>query len=484
MLRVIKSFSLCYRHSLFVAAFIGFFFTALSHASTPPLNVTAPVATPLSNVLTKVMPAIVNIAVVGERTRGATDKNNPDADDEDSGPTNDNSPQQAPSPPKQGQDQGSQRFEGTGSGVIINASKGYIVTNAHILRDTRVVTVGLADGRRFKAKVVGVDTVSDIAIIRINAAGLTQLAFGDSDKLEVGELVAAIGNPFGLQQTVTTGVVSALRRSGLGIDGLENFIQTDASINPGNSGGALINMKGYLIGINTALIGPVNGNVGIGLAIPSNMVKLVADELVKEGKVSRGLLGIFVQDLTPELADAMNISGKKGALISNVMPGSPAQKAGLEVQDVVLGINDIEITTGTQLRNIVGLLPLKSKLSIRVLRKDKLLTVNAIIISPQELKKATEPGLSSSLEGVRLTSYDELNPNFGLVKGVVVLDVDETSDAWISGLRAGDMVLSVNGQVTPNLEALLNLVKQDNKHLLIKVARGGGIMFLVLNQYS
>src|SRR5262249_18310938 len=161
-----------------------------------------------------------------------------------------------------------------------------------------------------------------------------------------------------------------------------------------NSGGALINMKGYLVGINTALIGPVSGNVGIGLAIPSNMVKLVADELIKDGKVSRGLLGIFVQDLTPELADALNISGKKGALITNVMSGSPAQKAGLEVQDVVLGINEVKITSSAQLRNIVGLLPLNSKLSILILRKDKLLTVKATIISPQELKRATEPGLS------------------------------------------------------------------------------------------
>jgi S1-C subfamily serine protease len=243
-------------------------------------------------------------------------------------------------------------------------------------------------------------------------------------------------------------------------------------------------MQGHLIGINTALIGPIGGNVGIGLAIPSSMVKLITDELIKNGKVERGLLGVFVQDLTPELADAMNISGKKGALVTNVMSGSPAQKAGLEVQDVVIDINGTEITGSSQLRNMVGLMPLKSKLAIRVLRKDKVVSLKAVIVSPKEFKKATEPGSSSLFEGVRLTSYDELIPDFGLVKGVVALDVDETSDAWISGLRQGDMIISVNGKETVNLETLLTLVKGSDNHLLLKVGRGAGVIFLVLNKYS
>lgn len=460
-----------------------------SQATLPP-QVVDKAAPTLAGVLPNVMPAIVNVTVVGEMPRSALSRANDDnsSDNDDSQSPSPSNTQQNPPPDvppsKQGQLPPMQRYEEVGSGVIVNAGKGYIVTNAHVLQGAKVVTITLGDGRRFKAKIVGTDRASDIAVLQINAPNLTQLLFGDSDKLQVGEFVAAIGNPFGLHQTVTTGVVSALHRSDLGIEGLENFIQTDASINPGNSGGALVDLKGHLVGINTALIGPVSGNVGIGLAIPSNMVKLIADELIRYGKVQRGLLGVFVQDLTPDLADALNISGKKGALITNVMPGSPAQKAGVQVQDVITRINDTDITSGAQLRNMMGLLPLKSKVYLIVLRKDKALTLEATLISPKEFKMATEPSLASFLEGVRLTSYDELIPDFGLVKGVVVLDVDETSDAWISGLRPGDMILGANGQEAINIETLLNIVKDNTKQLLLKVGRGQNIIFLVLNKYS
>lgn len=464
-----------------------------SQATLPP-QVVDKAAPTLAGVLPNVMPAIVNVTVIGEMPRNAlsraNDDNNSGTDDSQSQSPSSPTPNTQQNPPpdvppsKQGPLPPMQRYEEVGSGVIVNAGKGYIITNAHVLQGAKVVTITLGDGRRFKAKIVGTDRASDIAVLQINAPNLTQLLFGDSDKLQVGEFVAAIGNPFGLHQTVTTGVVSALHRSDLGIEGLENFIQTDASINPGNSGGALVDLKGYLVGINTALIGPVSGNVGIGLAIPSNMVRLIADELIRYGKVQRGLLGVFVQDLTPDLADALNISGKKGALITNVMPGSPAQKAGVQVQDVITRINDTDITSGAQLRNMMGLLPLKSKVYLIVLRKDKALTLEATLISPKEFKMATEPSLASFLEGVRLTSYDELIPDFGLVKGVVVLDVDETSDAWISGLRPGDMILGANGKEATNVETLLNIVKGDTKRLLLKVGRGQNIIFLVLNKYS
>lgn len=450
----------------------------------------------LTNVLAGVMPAVVNVTVIGEEAvyptmRGGRVNNQEQPNerggngegegDEQSNDANDAPSSEAPRPSL------SRRFMEMGSGVIIktDGDKGYIVTNAHVIRDAKLVTITLADGRRFKAKLIGTDRMSDIAVLQINAKDLTTAKFGDSDKLQVGDFVAAIGNPFGLHQTVTSGVVSALHRSDLGIEGYENFIQTDASINPGNSGGALVNLKGELVGINTALVGPISGNVGIGLSIPSNMVANVVLQLIKNGRVERGVLGVMVQELTPDLAEAFNISGKKGALITNVTSGSPADKAGIQPQDVVQRIDNVDITSGSQLRNLLGLIPINTKITLVILRKDKVLTLKATIVSPKALKMQTEtPAIASFLDGVRLTSYDELIPDFGAIKGVGVLDVDETSDAWISGLRPGDVILAGNGQAITNLDDLLHLAKGDSKRLLLKIGRGPGIIFLVLNNYN
>lgn len=469
-----------------VAAFMSF-----SASAAIPVQSTSNSSTPtLANVLSTVMPAIVNVTVIGD-TQVPYPLQNPrdgrnQSDNEKDNQGNEQDNQGLPPGPAENPSI-AQRFGEVGSGVIVKAEgdKAYIVTNAHVVRDAKLVTVTLSDGRRFKARVIGIDAMSDLAVLQVAATGLTIVQFGDSDKLQVGDFVAAIGNPFGLHQTVTSGVVSALHRSDLGIEGYENFIQTDASINPGNSGGALINLKGELVGINTALIGPIGGNVGIGLSIPSNMVKDVVAQLLRYGKVNRGVLGVMVQELTPALADAFNISGKKGALITNVTTGSPADKAGLQAQDVVVRINDTDIISGSQLRNILGLLPINTNVTLVVLRKDKMLTLKATIVSPKALKMQTEPpAVASFLGGVRLTSYDELIPDFGPVKGVGVLDVDETSDAWISGLRAGDVILAANGQPINNLDELLHLAKGDSKRLLLKIGRGPGIIFLVINTYS
>ncbi|MDF3055401.1 MAG: degP [Gammaproteobacteria bacterium] len=411
----------------------------------------------LAEALNNAMPAVVNVTVLGEVPAKYLQK--PDA-------------------PKQ--------FQEMGSGVIINAKKGYIVTNAHVIKNGKVTTIMLKDGRRFKAKVLGTDAPSDLAILQINADNLTQIKISNSDTLRVGDFVAAIGTPFGLHQTVTSGVVSALHRSDLGIEGYENFIQTDASINPGNSGGALVNLKGELVGINTALIGPIGGNVGIGLSIPSNMVMQIANQLIKGGTVSRGVVGVMVQNLTPELADALELSGKKGGLVTNVVPGSPADKAGLQVQDIIEKINNITIENGTQVRNIIGLLPVNTKLTIYVHRKDKPITLQATIADPKAYKAATEPASASLFDGVRLTTYDELTPGFGIVKGVAVLDVDEMSDAWISNLRPSDVILEANGQKVSNLDQLMEVVKkqESSKSLLLKIGRGQGIIFIVAQAYS
>lgn len=437
---------------------ITLFHPSIGHATPAETPESAPLTQSLSDILSETMPAVVNVTVMGEIPVKTSQKPN--------------------MPPS------SKQFHEMGSGVIIDAKEGYIVTNAHVIKNGKVITIMLNDGRRFKAKVIGTDALSDVAILQINADNLTEIKIADSDKLKVGDFVAAIGTPFGLHQTVTSGVVSVLHRSELGIEGYENFIQTDASINPGNSGGALLNLKGELVGINTALIGPVGGNVGIGLSIPSNMVSQVAEQLIKNGSVKRGVLGVMVQNLTPELADAFKLAGKKGGLVTNVVSGSPAEKAGLQVQDVIEKINNITIESGSQVRNIIGLLPINTKIKIYIHRKEKPMALEATIMDPKTYRTATEPASASLFDGVRLTTYDELTPGFGLVKGVAVLDVSEMSDAWISGLRPADVILEANSQKVSNLDQLMEVVKgESNNSLLIKLGRGQGIIFIVMHTY-
>jgi Do/DeqQ family serine protease len=266
-------------------------------------------------------------------------------------------------------DQRPRDVEATGSGVIVDAANGYVLTNYHVIEDAETVEVTTKDNRRFKAHIVGRDPETDVAVLKIGAKNLKAVPFGDSDRLEVGDFVVAIGNPFGLGQTVTSGIVSALGRSGLGIEGYEDFIQTDASINPGNSGGALVDLRGRLVGINTAILAPGGGNIGIGFAVPVNMARRVMDQLVRYGEVKRGRIGVAIQDLTPDLAQAMSTPHTTGAVIARVEPDSPAARAGLRSGDLVVSANGVPVRSGTQLRNVIGLSGVGSAVDLRINRK-------------------------------------------------------------------------------------------------------------------
>jgi Do/DeqQ family serine protease len=258
-----------------------------------------------------------------------------------------------------------------GSGVIVDARRGYVLTNSHVVANAAEVQVTLKDGRTYPARLVGSDPETDIALLQLDASDLTAVPLGDSGRLQVGDLVIAIGNPFGLGQTVTSGIVSALGRSGLGIEGYEDFIQTDASVNPGNSGGALVNSRGELVGINTAILGPTGGNIGIGFAVPVNMARAVMTQLIEHGEVRRGRLGITIQDLTPSLADAIGLELRGGAVISEIEAGSAAARAGLAPGDVIVAVNGQPVLDADDLRNLIGLMPVGSTLAIVLYREGR-----------------------------------------------------------------------------------------------------------------
>ncbi len=348
--RPVLSGSRGFRYGLFLVALMVWLFAASADATMPIGD------NPLPNMLEGVMPAVVNIST---RTRIRYEEN-PLLRDPFFRHFFD-----VPSMPREREQQS------LGSGVIVDTETGYIITNYHVIGKADQITVTLYDRRSFDASVVGSDPDTDIALIKINAPNLIALGQGNSDKLRVGDFVVAIGNPFGLGQTVTSGIVSALGRSSLGIEGYEDFIQTDASINPGNSGGALVDTGGALVGINTAIIGPSGGNIGIGFAIPINMVNQVMGQIIRYGNIQRGHLGIQVQDLTPALARGFDLATDRGALISGVMDGSPAKLAGLTGGDVVTAVNGIAVDSAAKLRNYIGLARVGDMVTLDVLRKDK-----------------------------------------------------------------------------------------------------------------
>jgi len=363
-----------------------------------------------------------------------------------------------------------------GSGVIVDARQGLVITNHHVIEHADEIAVTLADGRRFQAARVGADADTDVAIIRIPAENLTALPLGDSDRLEVGDFVVAIGNPFGLGQTVTSGIVSALRRTGLGIKGYEDFIQTDAPINPGNSGGALVNLRGELIGINTAIIGPSGGNVGIGFAIPANMVRDVMDQLVTYGEVRRGQLGIMIQDLTPDLAQAMGLPGRQtGAVVAKVEAGSAAERAGLRVGDVITEVGKVPVRGSTDLRNKIGLLRVGNVAELTVLRGGRTLTVRATLTAP--LKAVLQGAeLSPLLEGA---SFGPTGPTTA-AGGVEIVAVQAGSRAFRAGLRKGDIITSVNQQPVSGPDEFAAKAKDSPNRLLLNIVRDGTALFIVL----
>lgn len=426
----------------------------------------------LAPVLKTVMPAIVNVAVQGVIPAGLPVNN---GKDDNQGEDN---PQSA------SQDK-PRKFQSIGSGVIVDPQNGIIITNDHVIRNATLITITLNDGRRLKARLIGSDSETDLAVLKIEAKNLKSLPIGDSDKAEVGDFVVAIGNPFGLNsfgnsQSATFGIISALKRSDLNIEGIENFIQTDAAINPGNSGGALINTRGELIGINTAILSPYGGNVGIGFAIPVNMAKDVVQQLIKFGSIHRGLMGIFVQHLTPELAQAMGYQEDfQGALVAQVNEDSPAEKAGLKAGDIIIQINDTKITQATQVKTTISLLRVGSNAKIVIKRDGKELTLTAEVTDIKKHEQKLQAN-NPFLYGLALRSYEQDSPLHGHIIGVQIAGATENSAGWRAGLRPGDVIISANKQPIKDVKSLQSIAQNKKQELLVQILRGPGAMYLLI----
>ena len=375
-------------------------------------------------------------------------------------------------PPDQKMPQ-SRRTQSAGSGVIINAKEGTVITNHHVIDGADEIHVGLEDGRSYKATLIGSDPEVDIAVLQLEEfEDLTDIKIANSDGLEVGDFVIAIGNPFGLGQTVTSGVVSALGRSGLGIEGYENFIQTDASINPGNSGGALVNLNGELVGINTAIMAPAGGNIGIGFAIPSNMADSSIDQILEHGEVKRGQLGVIIQDLSRELAEAFDIDKQqRGVVIAGVQPGSAAESAGLEAGDIVISIDGEPVESSAQLRNEIGQRRIGQKLRVTILRDGKTKVVQAKV-GEAVTQLASNGSVHPFLEGASLESFSD--------GGVEITAIERDSTAAESGLRPGDVILSANRYKVGDLDDLRKILKQPSQRVVLRVKRGNAALYLVL----
>ncbi len=419
----------------------------------------------LAPMLERVLPAVVNIYTESRVTeqRQSPFRNDPFFEKFFGGP--------------QGQPR-ERRVSSLGSGVIIDADKGHVITNSHVISGADQISVRLNDGRDLEATLVGQDADADIAVIQIPADALQHVEIGDSDKLRVGDFVVAIGNPFGLGQTATSGIVSALGRSGLNIEDYEDFIQTDASINQGNSGGALVNLRGELVGINTAILAPGGGNIGIGFAIPINMAQLLTRQIIEYGEVRRGRLGVIAQNLSPELAEALGISSTKGAVISQVMPDTAAEAAGLKEGDVIIAVDDREISDASGLRNTIGLYRADDEVSIRFIRDEEESTLR-IRLKPIDAPQGQGQKLSARLEGVRLEDIDDQEGTQG-ERGVRVAQVEQGSPAFQAGLREGDLIISVNKQPVYGLKDVEQSISEQDSMLLLNILRGNSGLFIVI----
>ncbi|OGT47952.1 MAG: hypothetical protein A3F17_03160 [Gammaproteobacteria bacterium RIFCSPHIGHO2_12_FULL_41_15] len=362
-----------------------------------------------------------------------------------------------------------------GTGAIIDANKGYVITNAHVVDHSKNILVTLKDGRRARAHLVGQDNGFDIAVLQISLKQLKALTFADSGNLQVGDFVTAIGSPFGLSQSVTTGIVSALHRSK--IEGTQNFIQTDASINPGNSGGPLINLEGQVVGINTAIFTTNNANIGIGFAIPGNTAQQVAEQLIHFGHIQRGMLGVMGQTLTAELADAMRIKGE-GVLVTEVKPDTPAAEADIKAEDIITRVNGNVIRDATELHNVFSLSRPKTTAHLSLIRDNKVLTV-AVKVGDARYMKIHER--IPMLSGLRLQNFNELEESGDALEGALIMSVDDHSKAALAGLTPGDIILQANHHAVHSVKELIQIAQHVSSQLLLEVMRGEGKVFLVVS---
>ncbi|HCX6538904.1 TPA: serine endoprotease DegQ [Salmonella enterica subsp. enterica serovar Typhi] len=409
----------------------------------------------LAPMLEKVLPAVVSVKVEGTATQS----------------------QKVPEEFKKffGEDlpdQPSQPFEGLGSGVIIDAAKGYVLTNNHVINQAQKISIQLNDGREFDAKLIGGDDQSDIALLQIqNPSKLTQIAIADSDKLRVGDFAVAVGNPFGLGQTATSGIISALGRSGLNLEGLENFIQTDASINRGNSGGALLNLNGELIGINTAILAPGGGSIGIGFAIPSNM----AQQLIQFGEIKRGLLGIKGTEMTADIAKAFKLNVQRGAFVSEVLPNSGSAKAGVKSGDVIISLNGKPLNSFAELRSRIATTEPGTKVKLGLLRDGKPLEVEVTLDSNTSSSASAEM-IAPALQGATL-SDGQLKDG---TKGVKVDSVEKSSPAAQAGLQKDDVIIGVNRDRISSIAEMRKVMAAKPSIIALQVVRGNENIYLLL----
>lgn len=442
----------------------------------------------LAPMLEKVMPSVVSIYVEGHTTNaGNAGKEGipPQLQPffgENSPFCQDGSPfQSSPVCQGEGDDDGNgqqqpkqENFQALGAGVVINAEKGYVVTNSHVVENADKIQIRLSDGRKYDAKMLGKDPRSDIALVQLkDFKNLTAIKVADSDQLRVGDYTVAIGNPYGLGETATSGIVSALGRSGLNIENYENFIQTDAAINRGNSGGALVNLNGELVGLNTAILAPDGGNIGIGFAIPSNMVKSVVAQIVEFGEVKRGELGITGTELNSELAQAMKVDAQRGAFVSQVRPKSAADEAGIKAGDVIVTLNGKAVSSFSALRAQVGSLPVGSKVALGLLREGKPLTVEVTLQQSNQAQVASG-NLYSGIEGADLS-----NTQVDGEKGVKVDNVKPGSAAAKIGLKKDDIILGVNQQAVQNIGELRKILDSKPAVLALNVRRGDSTIYLL-----
>ncbi|PNL56605.1 PDZ domain-containing protein [Providencia stuartii] len=452
-----------------VAMSLGLSLSILPSISSAALPATLPATAQSQNMpslapmLEKVLPAVVNIHVSGTRVQN----------------------QQIPEelkfffgPNIPSQQQSVRPFEGLGSGVIIDAQQGYILTNNHVIDGADKIQIQLNDGREIDVKLIGKDAQTDIALLKITNAkdikNLTAVSMADSDKLRVGDFAVAVGNPFGLGQTATSGIISALGRSGLNLEGLENFIQTDASINRGNSGGALVNLNGELIGINTAILAPGGGNIGIGFAIPSNMAKNLSEQLIKHGEVKRGILGIKGTEMNSDIAKAFNIDAQRGAFVSEVLPKSSAAKAGIKSGDVLVSVDGKRINSFAELRAKIGTSQIGKEITIGLIRSGKPMDVKVVLENNEgEATKAEK--LSESLLGATLS-----NATVNNTKGVQIDNVTPKSPAAAVGLVKGDLIYGVNDVRVETIEQFRKVIDAKPPVLAMKVLRGGETLYLLM----